>query len=267
MSLISSLTHRWEDGKNYVAYCTDFKSSFLLRLCYISRPIYRALNKSNLFPVTVNLTLLGYKFSHRIEYSYEFRLLHDLFIKHTYECQLSNPKTIIDLGANLGFTTIYFARRYPDATIYAIEANPEMYKKLTNNVKNLPNVKIFNYAITNQNGHINFYADRNKPDCGSIYKNDSDSNVSFSVQSKTLRSFMAENQIAEVDLLKFDVEGAEATIFKDPYSISNINHLIGEIHYGMMDMSEPEFLALFKDFNYIVREKLGPNEIAEFIRT
>ena len=35
-----------------------------------------------------------------------------------------NPSVIFDLGANVGFVTIYYRRRYPDARIVAVEADP-----------------------------------------------------------------------------------------------------------------------------------------------
>ena len=45
---------------------------------------------------------------------HEFTFMDKLFIK-------APPKTIMDLGANVGYSAAYFASRYPDAKIVALE--------------------------------------------------------------------------------------------------------------------------------------------------
>src|SRR5690606_16666685 len=50
------------------------------------------------------------------------------------------PLTIIDAGANIGLTSVYFASKYPNATIVSLEPEAENFKLLKNNTQYYANV-------------------------------------------------------------------------------------------------------------------------------
>ena len=59
----------------------------------------------------------------------------EVFDLNYYDLGLTTPPdTILDLGANIGLATIYFARRYPNASIAAVEPMPENLRLLRKNV-------------------------------------------------------------------------------------------------------------------------------------
>src|SRR5438128_1024549 len=52
----------------------------------------------------------------------DLRVVLKVLADHEYTTPLPiNPKLIIDAGANIGISALYFANRYPNARIYAIE--------------------------------------------------------------------------------------------------------------------------------------------------
>jgi hypothetical protein len=65
--------------------------------------------------------------------NHDFQFMDKLFIKKP-------PTTILDLGANVGFTTVYFANRYPDARVAAVE--PSLGNFATASVNTLGNANI-----------------------------------------------------------------------------------------------------------------------------
>ena len=74
----------------------------------------------------------------------------ELFKAETYkfEAKRKNP-LIIDCGANLGMSVIYFKKLYPDAEIIAFEADDYIFKFLKKNIISFgyENVELFNKAV------------------------------------------------------------------------------------------------------------------------
>src|SRR5882762_11322548 len=57
------------------------------------------------------------------------------------------PKTILDIGSNIGASIIYFHRQFPDASIFGFEPHPDTFRILQKNVAHLPGVAIFNCGL------------------------------------------------------------------------------------------------------------------------
>src|SRR5262249_19028390 len=53
-------------------------------------------------------------------------------LRHLPECS-----TIVDLGANIGFASLYLASSYPSARIFAVEPNGDNFELLKTNLKGL----------------------------------------------------------------------------------------------------------------------------------
>jgi FkbM family methyltransferase len=73
-----------------------------------------------------------------------------------------NDDFIIDIGANIGFYTILFAKRYPNYKIISIEASKKIFKQLEQNC-NLNNIDTSRFSLINKattdisDKKINFY--------------------------------------------------------------------------------------------------------------
>lgn len=50
------------------------------------------------------------------------------------------PKMIVDVGANIGITSIFFATRYPEAKVIAIEAEKSNFDILERNARAYPSI-------------------------------------------------------------------------------------------------------------------------------
>lgn len=67
-----------------------------------------------------------------------------------------NEGIILDIGANIGITTVPLASRKDKAIIYSFEPMPENFATLKRVVKyfNLSNVKIFDFALGEKDGEV-----------------------------------------------------------------------------------------------------------------
>lgn len=155
----------------------------------------------------------------------------EIFEKEIYKfkCFNKNP-FIIDCGANIGLSILYFKKIYPDAIIDAYEADPKIYKILEKNVNSfdLKNVQIYNKAIYDFNGHVDFEPDG--ADGGLISLNNTilDSAKDLRVTTFRLKELLIDNQ---VDFLKLDIEGSETRVILDCADVlKNVKHLFVEYH-------------------------------------
>lgn len=178
-----------------------------------------------------------------------------MFLQEEYNIKFTNdPKIILDLGSNVGFSTLYFKSLFPGATIYAFEPNPRILKNLSLNCSQFNDIKFFPYAISDTDRDGEFFIDT-KSSLGSSSIRRSDNNIKISVSFRKLDSVIDELGITSIDLLKFDIEGSEYLAFKNSKKISTINNFIGEIHLDLGNFLLEDFVSIFKDdFNTEVRK-------------
>ena len=102
----------------------------------------------------------------------------------------------------MGIFSIFVARTYPRATIYAFEPAPATFTALQHNVRDYPNIKIFNYGLGDENKKASMVLTG-----VSIGSYVGEGNTPIEI--KTLDSFNL-----RADFLKIDTEGYEANILK-----------------------------------------------------
>jgi len=143
------------------------------------------------------------------------------------------PRVIVDAGANIGLASIFYANRYPEAKIIAIEPEPSNYEMLTKNVALYPNVLPMKAALWNSKAnlysspvltahHAYQVRDRCAPD---------DEKLCATIPGLTVRDLMAKFAIDKIDLLKVDIEGSEKEVFQDARDwIQQVGVIAIEIH-------------------------------------
>ncbi len=138
---------------------------------------------------------------------------------------VTNP-VILDVGANKGQTIHFFLKLFPKATIYAFEPNHKLYKKLIIKFGELPNVKLVNKGVSNQNGtlilketitdetstfeELNFSSKYLKMKSKVLGVKPQELVAdSFEVEVIKLCDFINEQNLQHIDIIKIDTEGHE----------------------------------------------------------
>lgn len=82
----------------------------------------------------------------------ENRMFHPK-ISNWIDTHVSENTTFIDVGSNIGIYSVHIAKKYPSVNVISIEAHPQVYSLLSENVKlnNLSNVKTYNNCASNTN--------------------------------------------------------------------------------------------------------------------
>lgn len=165
------------------------------------------------------------------------RIYKEIFVDQEYKFDSKNNKPfIIDCGSHIGLSILYFKTIYPKSKILGFEPNPDNYKILCKNVKNnnLKNVKVFNYALSDEEKNVNLHAsfDEDTPWTWGdtiIYNmwGDGDNDKKIPVKTVKLSKFIN----SHVDLIKVDIEGAEQKVLQEVETKLNlVDKIIMEYH-------------------------------------
>lgn len=131
--------------------------------------------------------------------------------------ELSEGMICIDIGSNIGYYALLESTKIgKNGTVWAIEPSPENFSTLVYNTKlqDNQNIHAFNFAIGDKNSEIEFLI--SKKSNWSKVKNKNDLVESgdkiIKVPVKTLNSFVKDNELEKIDLIRMDVEGYENNI-------------------------------------------------------
>ena len=138
-------------------------------------------------------------------------MYHAIFESEVYKF-VADTETpyILDGGANIGLSALYFKRLYPEARIVAFEPDPKIYTILDQNIRDagLQNVQLVNRALWNEETSLWFASEGS--DAGRL-ANDGADTKDFEVKTVRLRDYLDR----PIDFLKLDIEGAETTVMED----------------------------------------------------
>ena len=160
------------------------------------------------------------------------------------------PETIIDCGANIGLTSIYFATLYPNAKIIAVEPEIGNFNLLLKNTHSYPNIICLNYGIWNKNTNLEVI----NSDLGNwaftvneVYYEDSNT-----IKAITIDRIMEDYNLKKIDLLKLDIEGTEKEIFENNYDqwLSRTKFIVAELHDNLKEDCSKTFFKALANYSY-----------------
>jgi len=212
-----------------------------------------------------NIRVNGIKSSLMLSnYGPDVMTLFKIFYAEEYNIDLKQPPSfIIDCGANIGLSAVFFANKYPSASIIAIEPDSHNFSYLKKNTVNYPNVICLNNAVWSSNSTIKV-VDVGEGNWGlqTFAAEKEDLNT---IESITIDQILDDYKQEKIDLLKIDIEGAEKELFSVNYQkwLHKTKLIAIELHEKPgSNVSEIFFKALnglkYKEYNK------GENLICDF---
>lgn len=134
-----------------------------------------------------------------------------------------NAEVIFDIGANTGIYSLIAKTINPDSKVYAFEPSKRVYEKLVvNNLINNYNIQTEQIALSNIDGITSFYDTFSKHQYSASLSLEMkkaliecDFKVNeYNVQVKCLKTYIEENNINKIDLIKLDVELHEVEVLE-----------------------------------------------------
>lgn len=181
--------------------------------------------------------------------------LDEIFGQDTYKfiSNKDNP-VIIDCGANIGLSVLYFNRLFPNATIIAFEPDEQIFQLLKKNITQIntnKNIQILKEAVWICDTELSFFSEGSL--AGSSVTDFGKTNNVITVKAVDLKKYLTK----KIDFLKIDIEGAENdVIFDIAPLLHNVENLFLEYH-GLRDNPQNlgDILNLIKEqgFQYYIR--------------
>jgi FkbM family methyltransferase len=157
------------------------------------------------------------------------------------ELELMRPllrpgQTILDVGANVGYTTRFFAQiAGPTGKVHAFEPNPLIFPLLKQNIASLEQVSVYNVALSSANGEFPLFLAGSNQGVASFCEKYPAFHLAYR-EGEVMRSVRAQAVVGDellrkkgidhVDVIKIDVEGWELNVLSGlAETISRSAHL------------------------------------------
>ncbi|MBP7272948.1 MAG: FkbM family methyltransferase [Saprospiraceae bacterium] len=170
-----------------------------------------------------------------------------------------SPRTIFDVGANIGQTAVHFATHFKQANIYSFEPVAQTFQQLKKHTADYPNVQCIQLALSDVAGEqVMYLQEHSWLNSLSEKVNQKNSNTQ-TVQLHTLDNFCAEKGITKIDLLKIDTEGYDMHVLRGAEKMlrnKNIRYLLIEVGFQEQDTQHSQFDEIsqhLKGFGFSIR--------------
>jgi FkbM family methyltransferase len=134
----------------------------------------------------------------------------------------NSPRVILEVGSRDLDQSIEFTQAFPNARVIAFEPNPEIIDLCRHKQLNYPNIELYEYAISDQEGIIDFYVTDRWLNAGASSMLTPSENFLpglnwkkiSGIQSRRLDSVLTEIGVDSVDIVWMDVQGVELRALK-----------------------------------------------------
>lgn len=174
---------------------------------------------------------------------------------------LPSNAVIIDCGAHDGSDSLELARQFPKGIVHAFEPIPDLYQRLQQKARIVPNMRCHQLALADQNGMLDFHVSEGSSDASSSLLEPKDHlqdhpdtvfHKTITVQANTLDTWAARNNIPNVDLLWLDMQGFELNMMQESKIILDT---VSVIHTEVSLTETYKGVALYKDYRHFLEEK------------
>jgi FkbM family methyltransferase len=139
---------------------------------------------------------------------------HEIFVERILSFrEWGAPPRILDLGANIGLSVLYFLREHPEAVLTALEPDPALFPVLERNVRENGGGRatLLNQAAWSKQGTLRFQADG--ADGGhvvaAVAPDTADAVGAIEIPAADVAALF---DAGPYDVVKIDVEGAESVV-------------------------------------------------------
>lgn len=182
---------------------------------------------------------------------FEFDFLN--YIKENY----SNQNEILDIGANIGNHSLFFARYLKYNKIHCFEPFDKNIFILKENIKNY-NIEIYQFALSNIEGELPLFNSQNE-NYGGFSLHSYANNSSFKVLDKIKVRKLDSLNLSNISMIKIDVENHENEVLEGAKNTILNNKpiiFIENLHHGYPKIcpNPDPHKKILEEYNYYKKE-------------
>ena len=194
------------------------------------------------------------------ENTFDFITFEEVVFEQVYKAipaHLPKCERVIDLGANIGLSSLYLATRYPSCKIVAVEPYAENFAMLTKNVAHLIEVgrcMPLQAALWGSEKSLVIEQPEvaNRYNAITVRELLPDEEIEAIVEGLPIKKIIERSGFPEVDVLKVDIEGAETELFKGDLDWLNLVAAIAIEFHGNARMLS-DFDNLMRQYHFEIR--------------
>jgi FkbM family methyltransferase len=139
------------------------------------------------------------------------------------------PEVIVDAGAYTGFSAVWFHRRFPQATVIAVEPEASNFGMLVRNTSPFSNIRPVRAGIYGRETPLTIADSGVDKWAFSLRVSDG---TGETVPGYSVTRLMKEFGLDHIDILKMDIEGAEHSVFMNRPEewLPKVRMVIAEVH-------------------------------------
>lgn len=167
--------------------------------------------------------------------------------------QSIKPRTVLDIGANVGQFAVASAKLFPDARVHSFEPVPECAAELQENVGSLGNVEVHPFALGDSEGNVSFHVNAHSHSSSPLPLAEAHHEAfpearqerTIEVSVSTLDQVFEGVDLERPVLLKLDVQGYEAQVLQGgEETLKRADYVVMEVSFRPMYEGEKPFLEM-----------------------
>ena len=237
--IFSSISHSTEEAFAAASHAANWRSKTRLAADFIISRLLKHVELPN-YNALRCILMDGLKVDYRFNRG-DLQSLKEVFFDHSYDVAIPfQPRTILDLGANIGMASLWLWQKYQPEKIIAVEPDPSNAEIAARNLSgNAVRSEVLRAAVGSTTGTA-WLAQRAESNLGEVLsRSPTNSKTAIEVPVIGIAELMARFGNGGVDLVKMDIEGAEGALLGGDLAwLGGVRALVVEFHADRVDSAK-----------------------------
>lgn len=185
-------------------------------------------------------------------------VFYQVFLAKSYDVFYGiEPKVIIDCGANIGLSVLFYKNKFPDAKVIAIEPEESNFELLKKNTEKYNDIFCIKSGVWNKSTDL-VIKEENSGNWGFVTEEFNLESVdSHVITAISINEIIDTYNIEQIDILKIDIEGSEKELFEINFEnwLKITKVLIIELHDGLKQGASKSFFKAISKYDFNMSRK------------